>query len=73
VEGSTTRLANGPQPELVAAGRKDTGGRRWGGLVRRGEGQRRLYRSRADPPSDHLTGGDARAGRQGRDRRSIAG
>jgi hypothetical protein len=74
----------------LACGRPATGARRgraqgrrrqlrsgWGGLVCRGEGQRRLYRSRADPPSDHLTGGDtpgdARAGRQGRDRRSIAG
>jgi hypothetical protein len=35
VEGSTTRLANGPKPELVAAGRKDTGGRR----SRRWEGE----------------------------------
>jgi hypothetical protein len=35
VEGSTKWLANGPRPELAAAGRRDAGGqhgRSWGGL-----------------------------------------
>jgi hypothetical protein len=45
VEGSTTRLATGPRPELVAAGRKDTGGGAvgvGGGSARRVKEQRHL-------------------------------
>jgi hypothetical protein len=45
VEGSTTRLANGPQPELVGTGRKDTGGGTvgiGGAFARRVEGHQRL-------------------------------
>jgi hypothetical protein len=51
VEDGATWLAVGPQPELVAAGRKDAGARRGcdgEGAARRGDGQRRLYRGRAD-------------------------
>jgi hypothetical protein len=43
--GSVARLEEGPQPELVAAGRKDAAARRGAtgrGAVRRGNRQRRL-------------------------------
>jgi hypothetical protein len=51
VEEGATWLAVGPQPELAATDPKDVGARRGcdgEGAARRGKGQRRLYRGRAD-------------------------
>jgi hypothetical protein len=79
VEEALGELAVGRKRELTAAGLGGAGGQlgcRWGGRVRRGERQRRLYKGRADLLATiGLAGdapGDARAGRRGRDRRSIA-
>jgi hypothetical protein len=79
VEEALGELAIGRKRELTAAGLDGAGGQLgcgWGGLVRRGERQRHLYRGRADLLATiGLAGdapGDARAGRRGRDRRSIA-